>query len=116
MQAEVPQPISTLPTRWGSFTGVQLFWLGAGALPPYLLLRARLPLVLVLVVAAVSVGAGAILAFGHREGRRLDGWLLDWLQFQFQVRQLAHPGHDRRYHLVDIPREEPHSPLPWRAP
>ncbi|MGH7667469.1 MAG: PrgI family mobile element protein [Candidatus Dormibacteria bacterium] len=128
MQAEVPQPISAVPLRWGGFTSRQLAWVGAGALLPYLLLRAHLAMELALALAAPWLAASLLFAFGRREGRPLDAWVGDWVWFAFQPHRLQHPGAaPRRTHAgtfvsVDDPGPVPsgaHSPefgLPWVAP
>ncbi|MGH7639840.1 MAG: PrgI family mobile element protein [Candidatus Dormibacteria bacterium] len=95
MQAEVPQPISAVPLRWGGFTGRQLAWLAAGAALPYILLRAHLGLAPALGLPAPWMGAALALAYGRHEGRQLDAWVGDWIRFQLGPRRLAHPGATR---------------------
>jgi hypothetical protein len=121
-QAEVPQPISGVPLRWGGFTGRQLTWLGVAAALPYLLLRWQVPLELVLVATAPWLAAGITFAFGRCEGRRLDAWVGDWVLFRAQPHHLRHPGSPPcpTYVVVDsaavVTRLEgsPTSdPLPW---
>jgi hypothetical protein len=92
MQAEIPQPISGVPLRWGGFTTRQLSWLGVGAALPYLLLRLQLAPELALFSSAPWLSAALLFAFGRREGRRLDAWVLDWMWFKVQPRHLSHPG------------------------
>lgn len=125
MQAEIPQPISGVPLRWGGFTGRQLAWLGAGAALPYLLLRLQLSPELALVSSAPWLAVAVLLAFGRREGRRLDSWIGDWLWFRFQPHHLRHPESSTvdRYVAVDpeVRRFESDAPLqapalPWVAP
>jgi len=106
MQAEVPQPISSLPARWGMFTLAQLGWLAVAALPPYLGLRLHLDAVVVLAGSSPWVAAAVALGFGRREGRRLDAFAGDWCLFLAQPRRLTHPGAargsaDDRFQLVD---------------
>ncbi|NNM97334.1 MAG: hypothetical protein HKL89_06995 [Candidatus Dormibacteraeota bacterium] len=112
MQAEVPQPISSLPARWGMFTIAQMGWLALAALPPYLGLRIHLDAVLVLAASAPWVAAAMALAFGRREGRRLDAFAGDWCLYLLQARSLTHPGDapDRtrdRFQAVDQPVAAP---------
>jgi hypothetical protein len=125
MQAEIPQPISGVPLRWGGFTGRQLGWLGAGAALPYLLLRLQLSPELALASSAPWLAIGVLLAFGRREGRRLDCWIGDWLWFKLQPHRLRHPGSSTvdRYVAVDpegrpVESDAPllASALPWVAP
>ncbi|HUY09090.1 MAG TPA: PrgI family protein [Candidatus Dormibacteraeota bacterium] len=125
MQAEIPQPISGVPLRWGGFTGRQLGWLGTGTALPYLLLRLQLSPELALAASAPWLAAATLFAFGRREGRRLDCWVGDWLWFKLQPHHLRHPGTSPvdRYVTVDC---EGHSvgadaplrdaALPWVAP
>ncbi|HEY6537641.1 MAG TPA: PrgI family protein [Candidatus Dormibacteraeota bacterium] len=91
-QAEVPQPISGIPMRWGGLTGQQLGWFGIGAILPYLLLRLRVPPELALLLSGPWIGTAVTLAFGRREGRRLDAWISDWIWFQTQPHRLLHPA------------------------
>lgn len=92
MHAEVLQPISSVPLRWGGFTVQQLVWLGVGASLPYLLLRVQVVPELAILGSLPWLAAALTLAFGRREGRRLDSWVGDWLWFQLQPHQLRHPG------------------------
>ena len=120
MEAEVPQPISNLPSRWGSFTGSQLSWLAAAAVPPYICLRLHLAVALTLIGCAPWIAATTALAFGRREGRRLDAFAGDWLQFQLQPKLLRHPDGARlvpgaEFHPVDGGQGRSRS-LPWSTP
>lgn len=120
MQAEVPQPISSLPSRWGMFTIAQLGWLAMAALPPYLGLRLHLAAAVALGVSAPWVAAAVTLAFGRREGRRLDAFAGDWFLFLLQPRTLTHPedgekASQDRFQPVDHPREAPET-LRWSRP
>lgn len=92
MQAEIPQPISATPMRWGGVTTPQLGWIAVGASVPYALLRFHLGAAPTLVASAPWLAAALLLAVGRREGRRLDLWVLDWLAFQIQPHRLRHPG------------------------
>jgi hypothetical protein len=120
MEAEVPQPISSLPSRWGSFTGSQLGWLAVAAIPPYTCLRLHLAVVVALAGCAPWIAAATALAFGRREGRRLDAFVGDLLLFQFQPKVLSHPdavreGPGRDFQLVDRGASRP-AALPRSSP
>jgi hypothetical protein len=120
MEAEVPQPISNLPSRWGSFTGSQLGWLATAAVPPYICLHLHLAVMLTLLGCAPWIAAATALAFGRREGRRLDAFAGDWLQFQLQPKLLRHPDGARpvpgaEFHEVDG-GAGPSGSLPWSPP
>jgi hypothetical protein len=112
--------------RWGRFTTPQLSWLAVGAALPYLLLRLRLEPSLALLASLPWLVSALMLAFGRREGRRLDAWVGDWVAFRFQPHQLGHPGlggcggSGQGYFEVDAERArpKPRSPLsggalPW---
>ncbi|HVB53606.1 MAG TPA: PrgI family protein [Candidatus Acidoferrales bacterium] len=129
MQAEVPQPISGVPLRWGGFTARQLGWLGVGAALPYLLLRLQIPPELALVSSGPWLGMALLFAFGRREGRPLDSWVGDWLWFKLQPHHLRHPGslaasgRSGTYVAVDTEGGQkelellsPIDALPWVAP
>jgi hypothetical protein len=120
MEAEVPQPISSLPSRWGSFTGSQLSWLAVAAIPPYTCLHLHLAVVVALVGCSPWIAAAMALAFGRREGRRLDAFVGDWLLFQFQPKVLNHPDAVREdpgrgFELVDKGASRSGA-LPWSPP
>ncbi|MGH7611352.1 MAG: PrgI family protein [Candidatus Dormibacteria bacterium] len=118
-QAQVPQPISSIPARWGAFTGPQLAWLAAGALPGYVVLRLGLPLWAAVLLAVPVLGTAAALAFGRREGRPLDAWAGDWLAYQGQPHELVHPAAAPSQGWRDVPRERVPAPapsLPWSPP
>lgn len=91
MQAEIPQPISATPMRWGAFTTPQLGWLAVGSALPYLLLRCHLGVSLILLPSTPWLGVALAFAFGAYEGRRLDAWTADWLLFLVQPHRLYHP-------------------------
>lgn len=127
-QADVHQPISGVPIRWGGFTGRQLVWLGVGAALPYLLLRLELPMAGVIPPSLPWLAAAVTLAFGRCEGRRLDAWVGDWLWFRAQPRHLTHPAFSAPakrtapYVVVDssgptekLPSSLGSGPLPWIA-
>jgi hypothetical protein len=125
MQAEIPQPISGTPTRWGAFTAPQLAWIAVGVALPYLLLRCHLGVPLLLILSTPWLATALVLAFGRYEGRRLDAWTTDWLAFLFQPHRLQHPdtlATRRPYVEVDsdglksefVPVSEGRS-LPWMA-
>ena len=125
MQAEVTQPISGIPLRWGGFTARQLGWLGTGAALPYLLLRLQVAPELALASSAPWLGTALIFAFGRREGRRLDSWVEDWLWFKLQPHHLRHPGRLAADVYVAVDSElQPTEPellrssgaLPWTGP
>jgi hypothetical protein len=125
MQAEVPQPISGVPLRWGGFTARQLGWLGTGAALPYFLLRLQLPPELALASSSPWLGAALLFAFARREGRQLDSWVGDWLRFRLQPHRLRHPESPLADAYVSIdaevrpslPEELPQGGvLPWVAP
>ncbi|MHB1526244.1 MAG: hypothetical protein ACYDEA_11115 [Candidatus Dormibacteria bacterium] len=110
MEAEVPQPISSLPSRWGMFTLAQLGWLAVAMVPPYLGLRLHLAAALALGASAPWVAAALALGFGRREGRRLDAFAGDWFLYQLQPRLLTHPedggpASEDRFQPVDHPGE-----------
>lgn len=90
------------------FTIAQMGWLALAALPPYLGLRLHADAVLVLSASAPWVAAAMALAFGRREGRRLDAFAGDFCLYLLQPRSLTHPG-DRprrtrdRFQAVDHP-------------
>ncbi|MGH7643658.1 MAG: PrgI family protein [Candidatus Dormibacteria bacterium] len=92
MQAEVPQPISGVPLRWGGFTVRQLGWIAIGAALPYVLLRLQLAPEVALAAPAPWLVVALCFAVGRREGRQLDSWVADWLRFRLQPRRLRHPG------------------------
>src|SRR5487761_517787 len=128
MQAEIPQPISSVPTRWGGFTTPQLSWVAVGASLPFSLLRLHFGLGLVLIPSAPWLMGALLLAWCRREGRRLDAWAMDWVAFQFQPHRLWHPGSapskdvSQSYVEVDscgvatvTDQVEPARCLPWLA-
>ncbi|HUY57738.1 MAG TPA: PrgI family protein [Candidatus Micrarchaeaceae archaeon] len=125
MQAEIPQPISGVPFRWGGFTGRQLAWVMAGAAVPYLLLRLQLTPELALASAAPWLVLALLFGFGRREGRSLDCWVGDWLWFQIQPHHLHHPRSTSADRYVTVDSEvqagdqgmpELASVLTWVAP
>jgi hypothetical protein len=91
MQAEIPQPISGTPMRWGAFTTPQLGWIALGAALPFVLLRCHLGVSLILPPSIPWLGTALAFAFGRYEGRRLDAWTADWLLFLVQPHRLHHP-------------------------
>jgi hypothetical protein len=79
-----------------------------------------LAVVVALVGCAPWIAAATALAFGRREGRRLDAFVGDWLLFLFQPRVLSHPDAAREdpqrgFQLVDSGSGRPGA-LPWSAP
>jgi hypothetical protein len=117
-EAEVPQPISSLPTRWGSFTGHQLSWLGLAAAPPYLLLRAHLPLLEVAIIATPWALTASVIAFGRYRGRQIDHFLGDWAMFHLHPRVMDHPdsgGRSREVQFTSVDSQGM-APLPWKLP
>ncbi len=111
-------PISAMPTRWGLFTGHQLGWMGAGALPVYVLLRAHLAAAEALLAGSPWLLAASALAFGRCQGRALDAFLGDWARFQIQPKVLLHP---ELFRVPDSARFTPvdarhRSALPWTRP
>ncbi|HVC38729.1 MAG TPA: PrgI family protein [Candidatus Dormibacteraeota bacterium] len=124
--AEVPQPISSVPVRWGGFTAHQLGWLAAGAAMPYLLLRLHLSPAGAFGPSAPWLGTAVCFAFGRSEGRRLDAWVGDWVWFKLQPHRLSHPDAlaslppAAGYVPVDRPLRDAGrgttASLPWESP
>ena len=117
-QAEVPQPISSLPTRWGSFTGHQLTWLGLAAVPPYLLLRAHLPLAATALATIPWSLVATVVAFGRYRGRQIDDFLGDWALFQIHPKVMEHPDSNILAPEVQFTAVDSHglTSLPWKVP
>lgn len=116
MQAEVPQPISNVPSRWGGLTTAQLGWLAVASGVPMLLLRAHAGMPGVLAASAPWGSVCVALGFGLRRGRRLDAYLVDAVRFRAQPRRLRHPDICSRapdFRPVDRP---PDRPLRWSSP
>lgn len=113
--AEIPQPISSLPARWAGLTTGQLAWLAVGGLAPMAGVRLHLALAALGAVSAPWVLACAGLGFGRRRGRRLDAYLVDAALFRLQPHELLHPEAARgrgRFREVDCARAVPKT-LPW---
>ena len=91
MEAEVPQPISDVPSRWGGLTTPQLGWLGGAAVLPMILIHAHCGLGATLTGAVPWATGCVVLGFGSRRGRRLDAYLLDAARFRTQRQRLCHP-------------------------
>jgi hypothetical protein len=114
--AEVPQPISDVPSRWGGLTTPQLGWLGGGAALPMILIHAHCGLVANLTGSVPWAAGCVVLGFCSRRGRRLDAYLLDAARFRTQRRRLCHPD------LVAAPPEfravdgSERWPLSWTVP
>ena len=89
--AEVPQPISDVPSRWGGLTTPQLGWLGGAAALPMILIHAHCGLDATLTGAVPWAAGCVVLGFGNCRGRRLDAYLLDAARFRAQRRRLCHP-------------------------
>lgn len=101
MQAEVPQPISTIPSRWAGFTAPQLGWLALGAALPYAGDRIGLTPIALLGAGVPWAAAAVAMAFGRWQGRGLDAFVGDALLFRLQRHRLEHPGSGRGFRAVD---------------
>ncbi len=117
MEAEVPQPISNLPSRWGGLTTGQLGWLAVAGAVPLACFRLHLGLAPLVTLSAPWASIAAALGFGLRHGRRLDVYLLDAILFRLQPHRFSHPDSVAQvggYRWVD---QGPSSrgPLPWNA-
>jgi hypothetical protein len=114
--AEVPQPISDVPSRWGGLTTPQLGWLGGAAALPMVLIHAHCGLDATLSGAVPWAASCVVLGFGSRRGRRLDAYLLDAARFRTQRRRLCHPdlaASPQEFRAVDGSERWP---LSWTAP
>jgi len=114
-QAKVPQSISGVPARWGRFTAPQLGWLVIAAVPLYISFHAHLPLLPVFLGSSPWVAGATAMAFGRRQGRRLDAFTADWALFRLHRKRFDHPDsettpRDAKFVVVDA--SEPRS-LPW---
>lgn len=109
MHAEVPQPISTVPSRWAGFTASQLGWLAVGAMLPYLGGRVGLPAPAEAGFAIPWAATAVAMAFGRWQGRGLDAFLADALLFRLQHHRLEHPGSTGGFRAVDRGR----GAIPW---
>jgi hypothetical protein len=116
MEAEVPQPISDVPSRWGGLTTPQLGWLGGAAVLPMILIHAHCGLDATLIGAVPWAAGCVVLGFGSRRGRRLDAYLLDAARFRAQRRRLCHPDLVRsRAEFRDVDGAE-RWPISWTMP
>ena len=116
MEAEVPQPISDVPSRWGGLTTPQLGWLCGAAVLPMILIHAHCGLDATLIGAVPWAAGCVVLGFGSRRGRRLDSYLLDAARFQAQRRRLCHPDLVRSCaEFRDVDGAE-RCPISWTTP
>ena len=116
MEAEVPQPISDVPSRWGGLTTPQLGWLTGAAILPMILIHAHCGLDATLTGAVPWAVGCVVLGFGSRRGRRLDAYLLDAARFRAQRRRLSHPDLvSSRAEFREVDGAE-RSPISWTVP
>lgn len=114
-QAEVPQPISAIPARWGRFTAAQLGWMVIAVCPLYISIRAHLPALPMLLATSPWITSATAMAFGRLQGRRLDAFTADWVLYRLQRKRLDHPDSgpnisDRSFVVVDRAQCRP---IPW---